>query len=82
MPAQPPIKVEAKPSEMRREGLEVWIWRRSAKGASFCQVERIRPVVKSSPWRTSGNQAWTGARPSLRANARVIIVRGKGWDNS
>lgn len=27
-----------------------------AKGASFCQVERIRPVVRSKPCRTSGSQ--------------------------
>lgn len=49
-----------------------------AKGAIFCQVERISPVVRSSPCRTSGNQAWRGARPTLRARARVIIVTGKG----
>lgn len=54
-------------------------WRSNAKGASFCQVDRMRPVVRSNPCRTSGSQAWRGAKPSLRARARVIRVIGRGW---
>jgi len=52
-----------------------------AKGASFCQVERINPVVRSKPWRTSGSQKWVGARPTFSANAIVMAVAGRGWDN-
>lgn len=47
-------------------------------GASFCQVERIRPVVKLRPWRTSGSQAWKGASPIFRARARVARVTERG----
>lgn len=42
----------------------------------------INPVVKSRPWRTSGSHVWRGARPNLRARARVIMVRGKGCERS
>jgi len=51
------------------------------RGASFCQVERIRPVVRFRPWSTSGSQKWVGARPSLRAKAIVMIVVGRGWES-
>lgn len=49
------------------------------RGASFCQVDKIRPVVRSRPWSTSGSQEWVGARPIFRARARVIMVVGRGW---
>lgn len=49
-------------------------------GASFCQVERIRPVVRSRPCNTSGSQECSGASPSLRARAMIIRVEGRGWD--
>lgn len=52
---------------------------RRAKGASFCQVERMSPVVRSSPWRTSGSQVCRGASPIFKARARVIIMIGNGW---
>lgn len=45
-----------------------------AIGASFCQVDRIRPVVKLSPWRTSGSQKWNGASPSFMQMAMVMVV--------
>jgi len=61
-------------------GLAVWICRRRAKGASFCQVDKMSPVVRSRPWSTSGSQVCVGASPIFRAKARVIIVVGRGWD--
>ena len=56
-----------------------WVCKSRAKGASFCQVERMRPVVRSNPCRTSGSQVWTGASPILRARAMVKRVSGRGW---
>lgn len=53
---------------------------KSAKGASFCQVDRMRPVVRSRPWRTSGSHECSGAKPSFRARAIVIIVIGRGCE--
>jgi len=55
-PPQPPTSVERRPRVMRREGLAEDIWRMRAKGASFCHVDRISPVVRSRPCRTSGSQ--------------------------
>lgn len=52
------------------------IWSRSAKGASFCQDDRISPVVRSRPCRTSGNHACIGAKPIF--NARAVIIREVG----
>ena len=62
--------MEAKPRIMGIIESAGWIWRSKANGASFCHVDRIKPVVKSSPWRTSGSQAWRGASPTFRARAR------------
>lgn len=56
----------------------VWIMRIS--GASFCQVERIRPVKRSNPCRTSGIQKCMGANPILSAKAVMIIVLAMGFD--
>lgn len=72
--------MEVRPSIIRRVEFKGWIWRIRAKGASFCQVERIRPVIRSNPCSTSGSQAWRGARPILRARARVIMVLGRGCE--
>lgn len=55
------------------------IWIRRAKGASFCHVERIRPVVKSRPCNTSGSQKWVGASPIFIARAMVMMAVGIGW---
>ena len=55
------------------------IWHIKINGASFCQVDRISPVVRSSPWSTSGSQKCTGARPIFRARAMVSIDAGKEW---
>ena len=74
------MSVEARPRAMRRLGLVAWICIRRAKGASFCQVERMTPVVRSNPWRTSGSHEWRGAKPTFSARARVIRVIGKGCD--
>lgn len=54
------------------------IWITSAKGASFCQVDRINPVVRSKPCRTSGSQKCMGAKPSFRARAIITIVAAAG----
>lgn len=48
-PPQPPTRVEVRPREIMSAGVEGVSWVIRAKGASFCQVERIRPVVKSKP---------------------------------
>lgn len=50
-----------------------------ANGASFCHVERISPVIRSSPCRTSGSQACRGARPIFRARAVMAIEVIMGW---
>lgn len=42
-------------------------------------MDKISPVVRSSPWSTSGSQECVGARPILSARARRIIVMGRGW---
>lgn len=72
--------MDVSPSAMRSVELAGWICRRRAKGASFCQVDRISPVVRSNPCRTSGSQECRGARPTFRARARVISVTGRGCD--
>lgn len=41
-------------------------------------MDRIRPVVRSSPCNTSGSHEWRGASPIFKARARVIIVTGRG----
>lgn len=48
-PPQPPIRVDETPKIIKRVGLLGWSWRNRAKGASFCHVDKIRPVVKSRP---------------------------------
>lgn len=55
------------------------IWISKAMGASFCQVDKIKPVVRFRPWRTSGSQKWRGANPSLSASAIVAIVVEVGF---
>lgn len=52
----------------------------SASGASFCQVERISPVVMVIPWSTSGSQRWRGASPTFSARAVMAIAEVRGWD--
>ena len=55
-----------------------WSWSRRMKGASFCQVERRRPVKRSRPCSTSGSHEWRGASPIFSARAIVIIVIVRG----
>lgn len=55
------------------------IWTSKIKGASFCQVERISPVVRVSPCSTSGSQVWRGAKPSFIDKAMIARVVGMGW---
>lgn len=74
--------MEASPSEIRRVGVVVLSWVISAKGASFCQVDIISPVVSVNPWRTSGSQKCIGAKPNLIARAIVIVEAGRGCESS
>lgn len=48
-PPHPPISVEAKPRKIRSWGVVEVSCVKRAKGASFCQVERTRPVVRLKP---------------------------------
>ena len=45
-------------------------------------MDIISPVVKVSPWRTSGSQKCMGARPNLIARATVIVEAGRGCESS
>lgn len=80
-PPQPPIIVDARARRVSNAGVVEASWAISANGASFCHVERIRPVVRSRPWRTSGSQKWVGASPIFSARAIVTAVAGRGWDS-
>lgn len=55
------------------------IWIIKAKGASFCQVAMISPVVRSSPCITGGIQKCIGARPTFSARAIVASMVAIGW---
>lgn len=79
-PPQPPIRVEANPRLINRLGLVGCICSNRAKGASFCQVDMRRPVVKFNPCKTSGIHECRGASPIFNARAMVIIAFGKGCD--
>ena len=48
-PPHPPTRVDVRPRKIRSAGVVVVSWAIRAKGASFCHVERINPVVRSSP---------------------------------
>lgn len=48
-PPHPPTRVDVSPRKMRKFVLSSCSWRMRAKGASFCHVDRMSPVVKSSP---------------------------------
>lgn len=77
-PPQPPTKVDVRPRKISSAGVVGMSWVIRAKGASFCHVERIKPVVRSRPWSTSGSQKWAGASPSLSARAMVMAAAGRG----
>lgn len=70
--------MDVSPKNVSRCGLEGSIWMRRAKGASFCQVEITIPVNRSTPWRTSGSHACSGASPIFRASARVTRITAIG----
>lgn len=71
--------VERIPMDNSRFGLSRgYSWSKIAKGASFCQVDRISPVVRSKPCSTSGSQKCSGARPIFRASAIVASVAEVG----
>lgn len=54
------------------------ICNRSVRGAIFCHVDKIRPVVRSRPCSTSGSQKCIGASPSFIARASVASVAEAG----
>lgn len=82
-PPQPPTNVDITPSAVSSSGSRVCaVWVISANGASFCQVERIRPVDRSKPCITSGIQKCMGASPILSARATVNIMLAMGLDRS
>lgn len=65
---------------VNRTGFEVSAsWTMREKGASFCQVERIKPVVSGIPWSTSGSQKCIGANPIFRANPDRASAEAAGW---
>ena len=80
-PPHPPTTVEVRPKKMSSVGTVEFSWKISAKGASFCQVDRIIPVVRSKPCRTSGSQKWVGASPTFNASAMVTTVVVSGWES-
>lgn len=50
-------------------------------GGSFITVDRMRPVERGEPCKTSGNQKWNGTRPSFMAIAEVRIRLDAGWES-
>lgn len=74
--------MEATAKKVVRAGFTGATWQSKMNGASFCHVDKMSPVVKSSPWRMSGSQAWTGARPTFRARAIVRKAAGRGWKSN
>ena len=73
--------MDVRPRKISRAGVVGLSWVMRANGASFCQVDRIRPVVRSRPCRTSGSQKWAGASPTFSARAIVTAVAGNGWES-
>ena len=74
-PPQPPSAIESMPERMMRVVfIDVMVWYRIARGASFCQVSRIIPDESLIPCVTSGTQKWKGARPSfIIIDARIMF---------
>jgi hypothetical protein len=52
---------------------------RSVKGASFCQVTRIRQFSHDNEVITEGNQKWQGAVPNLKSKAIIRVVQAIKW---
>lgn len=52
---------------------------RTDRGASFCQVSRIKPDDRGTPCVTSGTQKWNGESPSFIVKARVRMVDAVGF---
>lgn len=78
-PPHPPTRVDKSPSATSSVGAVSWaVCIIRENGASFCQVDKISPVVKSSPWRTSGIHRCIGASPILSARAIITIVLARG----
>lgn len=79
-PIHPPRAVERMAMVVRRAGFrEGEVIKRSVMGGSFMAVDRMSPVVRGDPCRTSGNQKWKGTRPSFIAIAEVRIRQDVGW---
>ena len=75
-PPQPPTSVDVIPRKVSSAGLLGCSCTRSVNGASFCHVERIRPVIRSSPCRS---QVCKGASLIFRAMAVIMIAERMGW---
>lgn len=74
-PPQPPIAMDNIDMVRSRSRLIVGeIWYKIDIGASFCQVNRIKPDESLMPCVTSGTQKWNGDKPSFIARASVIMV--------
>lgn len=79
-PIQPPRAMDVIDRAVSSVGFnECDVSRRMEIGGSFISVDRSRAVVRDDPWRTSGNQKWKGARPSLMAIAVVSRLHDGGW---
>lgn len=69
------------PRAVSSTGSTAWaVWMIRANGASFCHVDKISPVRRSSPCSTSGIQKCIGASPILSARAVMTIVLARGFD--
>lgn len=64
--------IESTPIIISKCGTLNSICRMRIRGAIFCQVEMINPVLKLTPWRTSGIQRCRGARPSFSPRAKTV----------
>lgn len=78
-PPQPPTITESK--DIVRSRFRLMLGKmeyKMDKGASFCQVRRIRPDDRGMPCVTSGTQKWKGDRPSFMVIARVRMMDAVG----
>lgn len=79
-PIHPPNVAEIRASVVSIVGFsEDDVMKRIVMGGNFITVERSSAVVRDVPWRTSGNQKWNGARPSLMAIAAVSNKQDVGF---
>lgn len=51
------------------------------KGATFCQVIKIKLLIQFNPSITFGNQKWKGAIPLFNINVEEIIILNKKFQS-